>query len=39
MVFMVMQDFYKAPTSQWQDVDVGLGFTVFTTGGNVGVGQ
>ena len=27
------------PTSQWQDVDVGLGYTsIFNTGGNVGVG-
>ena len=27
------------PTSQWQDVDVGLGFTsIYNTGGNVGVG-
>ena len=26
------------PTSQWQDVDVGLGFTsIYNTGGNVGV--
>jgi len=27
------------PTSQWEDVDVGLGYTsIFNTGGNVGVG-
>ena len=27
------------PTSQWEDVDVGLGFTsIYNTGGNVGVG-
>ena len=26
------------PTSQWQDVDVGLGYTsIFNTGGNVGI--
>ena len=27
------------PTSQWEDVDVGLGYTsIYNTGGNVGVG-
>ena len=27
------------PTSQWEDIDVGLGFTsIYNTGGNVGVG-
>ena len=27
------------PTSQWEDKDVGLGFTsIYNTGGNVGVG-
>ena len=27
------------PTSQWEDVDIGLGFTsIYNTGGNVGVG-
>ena len=26
------------PTSQWQDVDVGLGYTsIYNTGGNVGI--
>ncbi len=34
-----MLDFYRVCTSQWQDVDVGLGYTsIFNTGGNVGVG-
>jgi len=27
------------PTSQWEDIDVGLGYTsIFNTGGNVGIG-
>ena len=26
------------PTSQWEDIDVGLGFTsIYNTGGNVGI--